>query len=66
MPPRCRPVETTTICAKAARAQLVMLLTGMRPERLAAVTVDELARMNRTPRGEIERALGEARQGRLV
>lgn len=59
-------VETSTIDAKHARAQLAMLLAKARPEKLAGFTVDSLAAMNRTPRREIEAMLDEARQGRLA
>lgn len=65
MKPRRAICDTGEINRAQAFAQLRLMLSAMRPERLAAVTVDELAAINKTPRSEIERALGEARQGRM-
>lgn len=61
-----RHPEKNEIDRRHARAQLAMMLAGMTPEKLAAHTVDSLAAINRTPRGEIEAMLAQARQGRLV
>lgn len=47
-----------------ARAQLALLLANASDERLAGFTVDKLAAMNRTPRGEIQALLYEAQRNR--
>ena len=51
------------ISAKAAEAQLAMLLSGATDERIAAMTVDGLATMFRVDRRVIECKLS-AEQGR--
>lgn len=57
--------DTAEIDRANARAQLAMLLSAATAEKLAGFTVDGLAAMNRTPKGEIEAMLAEARQGRM-
>ena len=49
-----------------ARAQLRMLLTNTTDEKLANFSVDKLAAMNRTPRGEIAAMLYDALKARRV
>lgn len=56
-----RRAEASTIDRKAARAQFALYLTQARPEMLAKVTVDELARRFRVPRRELEQGLERAR-----
>lgn len=49
-----------------ARTQLRMLLANTTNEKLANFTVDKLAALNRTPRGEIAAMLYEAQLARKV
>ena len=46
--------DTNEITIAHARSQLALLLAGATDERIAGLTVDQLARINRTPRREIE------------
>lgn len=55
-----------TISLDHARAQLRLLLANTTDERLSNFTVDKLAAMNRTPRGEIAAALYEAQRARRI
>jgi len=54
------------ISLDAARAQLRLLLANTTDEKLGNFTVDKLAALNRTPRGEIAAALYEAQRARRV
>lgn len=60
MPPRRRQIEQTEVSTAAAKAQLVLLLTNMPADRLAAASVDSLAAINRSPRRFIAEKLLEA------